>query len=329
MKNLFLCMIVVLALSAVPAFGNFYWTNSQGDNNLANPLNYSGTGTTAIFTLEGADKAVLSAGDSADFLWDRNVSIGRSDAVATGNGEVEIHGSTISFSRALRLGDNGYNGTLLMTAGTMTAGRAANIGQGAGSTGIWNFQGGTFNAPDAAYDVDVARPGATGVLNMSGSAAMNVAGKFLMLSGGASVNMSDDAVINAGQLYLNGGGLMTLSDDAAVNIAGGVSEVATFDFAAAFGGLINWDAVLGKIAFNGGSFAVAGAGETLGGNYIDFAALLNAAIGNGVIYTDVAGMSVVAQYDAVDNFTALALVPEPATLVLLGLGSLTLLRKRK
>ncbi|MCC5841681.1 MAG: hypothetical protein JJT96_16320 [Opitutales bacterium] len=93
----------------------------------------------------------------------------------------------------------------------------------------------------------------------------------------------------------------------------------TFDFALAFleG---DWSAVFGKIAFNGGSLVVAGSTDTFTPTdgletVVNYADLLNAAIAEGVIYTDVAGASLEARYDANADLTELVLTSTEAPVV--------------
>jgi hypothetical protein len=186
MKKILLSHILILALTAVPAFGNQLWTNAAGDNDWRNPANWSGTGTSWKVSLDGTNRAIINAGDPLSL--NRNVNIG--DAEAGGNGELVINGGTISFERYLRIGaDPGLTGTVTMTNGTINAGRALNIGQ-SGATGIFNFSGGTINA-NIDRDGDTMTVGdsdATAVLNMSGSAAINLP------TGNAEIGEGDNSV---------------------------------------------------------------------------------------------------------------------------------------
>jgi hypothetical protein len=199
MKKKLTLLLTTMALAAAPAFGNYLWNNSAGDNDWRNPLNWTASGTSWKVSLEGADRAIINAGDPLSL--NRNVNIG--DVEAGGNGEVEIHGATISFERYLRIGASpGLTGTLTMTDGTINAGRALNIGQ-SGATGIFNFSGGTINANvDRVGDtLTVGAADATAVVNMSGSAAINLPTGNAEIGEGinsvATVSISDNASVSA------------------------------------------------------------------------------------------------------------------------------------
>jgi len=255
MRSTSFSILAACALVAAPAFGNYLWTNSAGDNDWRNPANWTASGTSWKVSLQGADRAIINDGDPLSL--NRNVNIG--DEEAGGDGEVEIHGATISFERYLRIGASpGLTGTLTMTGGTINAGRALNIGQ-SGATGIFNFSGGTINA-----NLDTARTGdtltvgaadATAVVNMSGSAAINLPTGNAEIGEGinsvATVSISDNASVSAPNIRVGFGA----DSDVMLTIAGGMLDIpngyVTFGQAAGAqvtvdmsGGVINADRMI-------------------------------------------------------------------------------------
>ncbi|MCC5841683.1 MAG: hypothetical protein JJT96_16330 [Opitutales bacterium] len=201
MRNTTLLKITLAAFLTAPAFGNYLWTNFAGDNDFANPANWSGTGNTWIVALDGVNRAIL--GDGHTLFLNNNFAIGRSEG---GDGEVEINGSTISFERVLRLGADGFDGKLTMTNGIMNIGRGINIGQDGGSTGTLVVSGGTINANSARTNandrLDVGADGTTGILEMSGSAVINFPTAIANIGGGldsvATVSISGNAILTLG-----------------------------------------------------------------------------------------------------------------------------------
>jgi hypothetical protein len=310
--------------------GNAYFSDNGNPGVATSALNLSGSGV-----LDVQDGYVSFGGNSSAESGAVTVTatISESSSLKAANARFGF-GADSNVSLAM------LGGMLDIPTGFIT------MGQAAGASVTVDMSGGVINADRmifANFGAVAADPGAeppvlaqdaaTVTLNMtggtinvvrSGSSTSSTTGGLVMAEGVSALNIGGDAVINSEKLYIAGGGLLTLSGDAAINISGSTDEaLPTFDFSGAFA-LEDWSLVLGQIAFNGGSFTVAGQFDPTDGT-LNYETLLTAAIGAGVIYTDVSGQFVVAQYDTVGDFTQLALVPEPGILGLVMSGGVLLL----
>jgi hypothetical protein len=198
-----------------------------------------------------------------------------------------------------------------MTGGTLNAVRQT-WAQRVGDTATLNMSGGTIN-------IDYFDP-----TPPSTSASLRVG------AGDATLTLSGSAVINTRKFYINEGGLLVINGGT-INITGrDLSDInpgddgtpgnvddfenPTFNFTEA-----DIASMLGRIEYNSGDFNVTD----------DWESLFDTAIAHGNIYTTVLNMHVDATYSASTNLTTLVLVPEPASIGLLGLGAVALLRRRR
>lgn len=342
------CM-AVLGLVCAPAFAtNYTWSNALDDNDFSQFGNWTAvpttfTGHTFWVDSVGDDRAVLSTDLPGQ---PKNILVAHTYG-KTGEMLVSGGNNSLGASCALRVGvasgttGASSTGTFTMTNGTLSVmdGYTTFADGGTGlraCTATVDISGGVLNTDR----ITIAQYlGDTGTLNMTGGTInlslgdvtpTSTGGSIRSGAGTATLNISGDAVLNTLKLGLasglsikmNGGainvlGFMATEDyQAAVAAAGGTFSnilTDTFDFTEAS---IAAGTMLGKIEFNAGLFKVTG----------DFESLLDAAIASGNIYTTVAGKTVDAQF--ADGFTTLLLVPEPMTLVILGVGSL-FLRRRK
>jgi hypothetical protein len=143
-------------------------------------------------------------------------------------------------------------------------------------------------------------------------------GGLILGAGASTLDVDGDAVITAEKLRFTAGGLIRLGGAARLAVSGSTDGAnATLGMTVAS---IQAGEVLGRLVFNGGTFTIAGAGETYPDPTpestatitVDYAEVLNAAIGAGVIYTEQADATLVAQYDPTADITHLVLVAEQA-----------------
>jgi fibronectin-binding autotransporter adhesin len=156
---------------------------------------------------------------------------------ATSAGSVQNNGGTVTVNRQLAVGPTGY-GAYSQTAGNTTVGGFVAVG-GTTNGGVINVYGGAFNMTGNSMTIGYGAAGTPGLLNVSGTASVNMGtinnsfgdgiwvGEFgpavLNLSGNATITIPADSVTIAngmtnggnralsGVLNLNGGTLTTNS----------------------------------------------------------------------------------------------------------------------
>jgi hypothetical protein len=227
---------------------------------------------------------------------------------------------SITTSADSRVGNNNWTkGTLIINGGTVTNSSWLGIASGNGGT------------KPAGWDP--LNPTATwgptyGIVEVNGG-TLNIGGHLWMATGGAHASSGGaptclaSVTINAGGV-INVGGMIGLGTIDAVNQSAGkgTAQVTVND-----GGLLALTNIhgAGTSVFPGSMFYLNGSGKiTLPG---DFTGVMN----DTYIPTYVTGDGVLgnAIAELVEGNTVVTVIPEPATLSLLGLGALALLRKRK
>ena len=207
--------------------------------------------------------------------------------------------------------DQGY---FTMNAGLIdTAGKFYIAGETADSYGVMTMNGGTANA---ASRVRVGGKGGIGYLYMND-------GTFLCADD-FGIN-DEDAGGGEGYLYMTGGSITT-DDRFRLNYKGKSDSVAEVYL---HGGIIDAD----RITFNDSAESGASAllDITLGSLLVsgDKVADIQDYIASGLI-TGYGGQGeVLTHYDSGLDKTVVTAIPEPATIALLGLGGLSLLRRRR
>ena len=273
--------------------------------------------------------------------WDPGVPDGSQEIKIRQNGETILNTVEDNGDARLRL----YNGTMTITSGAdltigwsrigHTNGQTATINQDGGTfnhqdgrlslgndyaTGIWNISGGTLSSTGSGMYIGYTRSSglaaSTGRLVSIGSSATISVDE--MLVGLGTVAAGDTGILEF-QLDAGGASTITITESLELDVSGENSNA--FLELSAMTGLAMTDVVLIDVtsdnaisgmfdAMNGGS-AAEGATVILGGNLYS------------LTYQYDAGM------DGAFNDIALVYIPEPASLVLLGLGGLALLKRRR
>ncbi len=152
-------------------------------NNGAGTLNISGTGE-----VESACELVIGAGsgagtiamDGGKIVAKNELQVGKDSA-----GTLRIDGGAVTIAKHLKIGNkSGKTGTIKQTGGSVKMGRQDTndttlpyIGYTAGSTGVYEISGGTFETTNTGFFVGGY---GTGVLDISGSAVFTVKGNVNM-----------------------------------------------------------------------------------------------------------------------------------------------------
>jgi hypothetical protein len=125
----------------------------------------------------------------------------------------------------VRIGQNGFPGTLNMFGGILTIGRDLDISDDAGSLGVVNMSGGTINIGDDLELPNTA--GNTGTLNMTGG-TINITDNFDMLEvgtvevhlNGGTINIGDDLQLDDPGEFSIGGGTLIIDGNADATVQG-------------------------------------------------------------------------------------------------------------
>lgn len=312
-KKLF-CYAAVMALFCTQTFAAITWTNAKANNNFADLGNWGNPATLGgqdcTIALSGTNRAVLSTTLSSN---PKSIQV---DATSPATGELVISGGDNTLTGGtLRVGySSGKKGALTITGGSLTVMDSYTTLGGNGVATI-TMSGGTLTADRITLGQTTAGTTMTmtgGTINVTQKpgSTTSTSGSLRLGAGNPNLYISGTAVINAEKFYINEGGLITMNGGA-IYVTGTADSNPTFNFTEA-----GISSMLGKIEFNSGLFQITG----------NYASLFDAAIANGNIYTTVEGKTVDAQY--ANGYTTLTLIPEPMTLVVLGLGSLLLARRK-
>ena len=309
--KLILLVLVCVASTASAAI----WTNSTTDQDWATPNNWD-----SLSVPGAADSAYLvnSTLPAAQISSNVGTVYGVQIGQGGGDGALEVStGGSLSASFIMNLGtDTGRSGTYTQTGGTVTT-QWLNIGKdGAAST--MDISGGSFTATGLNAEVGIGATAAGSALTISGdssfiwdvqlrannSSSINVVGSNATITGnrvGTTVN----------GLVFRTGGILDFEFDAA-----GISTIDISD--------TRMNVVAGSTLNIDGSSYTGGIGTF---TLVDYAVLKD---GNMFTTENISGFGALTATTAYADGVGLTLtvVPEPATMILLGLGGLMLRRKR-
>ncbi|MBI9017068.1 MAG: PEP-CTERM sorting domain-containing protein [Phycisphaerae bacterium] len=301
MKKL-LSAVMVLAMAGFVSAGQGF-SNNGGDTSWGNAGNWS----------QGyiVDDSTTNPGDFVP-QWANTVEFRNNAVMDIGDGEARQ-------TYAFQMGVYGSDNTVLnMSGGSLTVGGwGMDIGRGSTSNanhdgdatinmtgGVistpWLLVGNDFNSSDTAIvDIDSTINMSSGIINVGNHMRIG------MNHSTGTVNLSGDAVVNVGSMLQmntkNGwnepdeayGALLTINDGAEVHVTG-VGAGTPEDMAAA-------------LAEEMGMYNM----------YKDF----------GWITTDADDIKI--EYNEATNIISITAVPEPMSMVMLGLGGLALIKRRK
>ena len=212
----------------------------------------------------------------------------------------------------------------IQNGGILNAGNSK-VGNNGACTGTLIIDaGGTVNATGGWLMV-AGNSTVTGVADVSGT--LSSSGHLWAATGTGSTAIID---INTGGV-VNINGMLGLGTINAVDPSGGIATLNVND-----GGLLNLAQIHGGIMDDtGGTYSIqAGSSLQLFGSGIvtktdNFVAVLEEYAAEGLIFGNGVAGNVAVSYDSGTNLTTVAVVPEPASMALFGLGALALLRKKK
>jgi len=364
-----MAFVAVIMAVGVGNAAIYSWGGAAGDGNWENAGNWDTTFTAyshpneefgSEYTNQDADYILLLNGDTVSKAGGLSPD-GARDGSNTANLILDNAG-TLNIDGTIWVADYGntqgrmdvLGGSLLNVAGDIK------LGDDAGSIGTMNVVNSTVEIGDDMIVTN--RAGGTGYLNISGDSVINIGDKFYANDGGGSgsrsyVVMDGGTVTTAGNSYFNddasvdseayftlnggafnsggvidiswnldglshltiNGGEMTAADAIRMGVGGGDDTGESRIFLN--GGVLQgedllWNMTDSKIVFVDGELRINGVAVSVA----DMQALVDA----GKI--DVSGA---AGYAILTDGDYTVLIPEPATLVLLGLGGLGLIRRRR
>lgn len=298
MKQL-ICCLVALILTAAAGNALAVSTNWTGASSTSwnDAGNWSGTVPDA--TLEARiDNAgvpnylTIAAGDNAQC---ERLTLRSSGIAYMTGGSLTMNGVSGRWRIGWRVNDDSY---FTVTGGTITTNYTLQIADDTGATGALIF-GGAIATIGRAIDVGDVSGGVASFTMNSGEFTASTLGDY-----GSQVGTAGTLNMNGGVLNLQAS--LTVRDGGVVNLGGGLLEATSLGLSAT-----------GSMDITAGMLELAGDASGTVDGYISSGQLTGyGSPGNVQYYWD-------------GNTTSVWAIPEPATIVLLGLGGLFLMRRRK
>jgi len=322
MKKLILLLMVVSLVCVVNAATIRYMNSGSWDQLATPPAPWTGTGWQSTAAPGSADVAranwggwvgnTITLDGAANPITRFELGVDESGKLVVGNG-----GSITTTSNSKVGNNNWVTGTLIINqGGTVTNNSWFGVATGNGGVKNAGWNGNAVQAWGPTY----------GVVEINGG-TLNVASHLWAATGGTHASSGGQPTSRA-TITINNGGVINVSGNLGLGTINAISPSAGGGIATLtvnHGGLLNlayWDDL--NSIMNGSAIWIEGSGKVVvGGNRLT--AVENyAAVGKiSTNWED----GITATYDAVTNKTTI--IPEPATLVLLGLGALTLLKKKR
>jgi fibronectin-binding autotransporter adhesin len=279
-----------LILGANPGSSGTY--NLRGSGQVSADIEYIGYASTGVFTQTGGTNI------TGALVLGANSNGGVYATVYNGSGAYNLSGGQLSSAAYGEYVGYCGTGTFTQSGGTNAAG-ALCLGYTSGSSGIYNLNGGLLNV--SALSVG------------TGTAAFNFNGGILQASSSFSTNLPMT-------LDATGGGATFDTAGYTVTLSGSMSGP----------GSLTLDDSLGN-----GTLILTASNTYTGGTYVDAGTLIitnNTALPDGTNLTVGTNATLIFDFAAagspITNSAAAAAVPEPSTLVLVGVGAIGLIGYR-